>query len=38
MVSGLARSCTTTAEHFVDRTDAAFIETLSALLGHALRA
>jgi hypothetical protein len=28
--------CTTTAEHVTDRTDAAFIETLSALLGHAL--
>ena len=28
--------CMTTAEHIADRTDAAFIETLSALLNHAL--
>jgi hypothetical protein len=28
--------CTTTAEHAADRTDAAFIEALSALLDHAL--
>ena len=28
--------CTTTAEHVTDRTDAAFLETLSALLGGAL--
>src|ERR1700729_3492135 len=28
--------CTTTAEHAPDHTDAAFIETLSAFLGHAL--
>lgn len=28
--------CTSTAEHLADRADAAFIEILSALLGHAL--
>ena len=28
--------CTTTAEHVANRSDAAFIETLSALLGDAL--
>jgi hypothetical protein len=28
--------CTSTAEHVADRADAAFIETLSAMLGHAL--
>ena len=28
--------CTRTAEHVVDRADAAFVELLSALLGHAL--
>ena len=28
--------CLASAEHVADRTDAAFIETLSALLGHAL--
>jgi hypothetical protein len=28
--------CASTAEHVADRADAAFIETLSALLGHAL--
>ena len=28
--------CTRTAEHVVDRADAAFVEILSALLGHAL--
>ena len=28
--------CTATAEHVADRTDVAFIEILSALLGHAL--
>ena len=28
--------CTATAEHAADRTDGAFIEILSALLGHAL--
>jgi hypothetical protein len=28
--------CTATAEHVADRTDAAFIEILSVLLGHAL--
>jgi hypothetical protein len=28
--------CTATAEHVADRTDATFVETLSALLGNAL--
>jgi hypothetical protein len=32
----LLDQCTTTAEHVADRTDVAFIETLSGLLGHAL--
>jgi hypothetical protein len=32
----LLDNCTTIAEHVADRTDAALIETLPALLGHAL--
>ena len=32
----LLDNCTATAEHVADRTDVAFIEILSALLGHAL--
>jgi hypothetical protein len=31
-----ADRCTSTAEHVADRADAAFIETLSTSLGHAL--